>query len=128
MALSNHYLDRCQHNMDSTARDCGVSALGDKGTVVSMLGEDLPATLLNVSQWFSAWLSPYTSGAIFDGMPDHRDRLLQLLQATLRSSFNRVAAEALREQLEQLVVDDNEADLQATSSLISAQQVSRAQH
>ncbi|SJX60958.1 related to component of the anaphase promoting complex [Sporisorium reilianum f. sp. reilianum] len=115
VALSNHYIDRCLRAVEQTALECGVATLDEHGASRSALGEDLPATLLNVSHWFRAWLSPYNEGCIFDGLPNHRDQLLEALQAHVRSSyFDRNAAEALRLHLEQLVVDHSDADLHAT--------------
>ncbi|CDW98315.1 hypothetical protein [Sporisorium scitamineum] len=71
--------------------------------------------LLNASQWFRAWLSPYNDGSIFESFPNHRDQLLQALQAHLRSCyFDGHAAEALRLYLKQLVVDHNDTKLHTT--------------
>ncbi|TKY85237.1 hypothetical protein EX895_006317 [Sporisorium graminicola] len=115
VALSSHYVDQCLRAIDSTALECGVTTADEDGLFHSALGEDLPATLLDVSHWFRAWLSPYNDGSIFDTLTTHRDHLLQALQAQLRSRyFDRHAAEALRLHLEQLVVDHSAADLHTT--------------
>ena len=79
-----------------------------------MLGEDLSGTLAKVSNWFRAWLSPYDAASIFEGLDQHREHLLGILQARLRSHFDRKAAEALRIHLDELVVDERDTDLSSS--------------
>lgn len=80
----------------------------------SSLAQDLPGTLSNVASWFQAWLSPYSDDAIFCGLNEHRDRLLQSLQARLRSLFDKKAAETLLYHLEEIVHEPSDMDLHAS--------------
>ena len=114
VALSNHYVDRCLRAFETTAAQCGVAALDEQSAAHSTLGEDLLGTLVNVSKWFQAWLSPYGADATFKDLHKHRDGLLASMQARLRSYLDRSAAEALRQNLEQLVVEGSDVDLQST--------------
>lgn len=111
VALSNHYVDRCLQMFESTAEACGVTAIDESGKAHPILGEDLPNGLSEVSAWFNAWLSPYSAGSIFQALPNHRDDLLQGLQSRLRSYFDRSAAKALQNHLEQLIVSHHDVDL-----------------
>lgn len=114
VSLSNHYIDQCLQNFDSVAAELGVASTNDKGGFRSVLGEDLSPKLSNVSTWFEAWLSPYASDSVFHSLEKHRNDLLQSLQIRLRFFFDRSAAEALRQKLEQLVVEETDTDLQTT--------------
>lgn len=114
IALSHHYIDRCLQRIRKVALECGVTTAHEQGTGFSTLGDDLPGTLVTISHWFRAWLSPYSEGSIFESLSSDRNRLLKPLQAYVRSCFDARAADALRSHLEHLVSDQNDTDLHAT--------------
>ncbi|SAM75343.1 related to component of the anaphase promoting complex [Ustilago bromivora] len=104
LTLSNHYTDRCIQNFDTVAVELRASRLHG----------DLISSLHNIATWFQAWLSPYMTGSIFQGLNKERDDLLQTLRMRLRFYFDSRAAESLRQHLEQLFVEDTGNDLRAS--------------